>query len=80
LNVRRGRLEPTYGDWHDHRTHYGATYTWSDENDSSRIPVLSLKNIVVELLAMKETLNSTDGGIGVANLKQLEAADRDGLI
>jgi len=56
LNVARGRIEPSYGSWKDHRQIYGGSYIWSDENDTSCIQVIALKNAISELLAEAEIL------------------------
>ncbi len=76
LSVRRGRLEPTYGEWRDSRTVYGGTYHWFDENNTSDFPVLSLKTLIAELLAQSENAAGSPG-IGTAKLRQIMQRDRD---
>jgi hypothetical protein len=79
LNVRRGRLQPTYGEWRDSRTLYAGSYIWFDENDSTEIPVVSLMHVVAELLAREEAkLGET--GLGKATLVQLERQDKEALV
>jgi hypothetical protein len=80
LNVRRGRLEPTYGVWRDNRVNYAGTYIWRDENETATIPVVCLKNVVSELLTRLEQSSPDDVAIGTATLQQLEQADRDALV
>jgi Histidine kinase-, DNA gyrase B-, and HSP90-like ATPase len=80
LNVRRGRLEPTYGEWRDNRALYSATYVWLDENETSSFPVIALKNVVAELLQNLEKQSGDDVRLGAATLGQLQRADRDALI
>ncbi|MGB8098292.1 MAG: ATP-binding protein, partial [Terracidiphilus sp.] len=80
LNVRRGRLEPTYGEWRDNRTLYGGTYLWLDENETSRIPVIALKNAVAELLHEIEKKGEDEVRLGSATLNQLQRADKDALV
>jgi hypothetical protein len=79
LNVVRGRLEPTYGDWRDSRSIYAGSYVWYDENDTSKIPVISLKNVVAELLAKAEQAVNRPA-IGAGTFAEVQAMDRDALV
>jgi hypothetical protein len=80
VNVRRGRIEPSYGPWKDSRKIYAGTYTWYDENETSQIPILALKNVVAELLARAEKASAEEVGIGAATLATLENQDKDALV
>ena len=80
MNVSRGRIEPTYGPWKDARSIYAASYTWYDENETSKIPILALKNIVAELLSITEQKSGGPVGIGGATLAALETQDKDSLV
>ena len=52
---------------------------WTDENETSTIPIIALKNLMSELLMKKET-ELDDLGVGTATLKQLEDSDNLSLI
>jgi hypothetical protein len=77
--ISRGRLQPCYGEWRDHRALHSASYTWSDENETSSFPILALQNIVAELIAKRE-LDEGKEGQGRAELRRLQDSDRDGLV
>ncbi|MGN2242344.1 hypothetical protein ACFWZU_02410 [Frateuria sp. GZRR33] len=77
LNVGRGSLRYTYGDRRDFRQVYGMTHLWADENDTSEIPVISLKHLVCEALMLRE---ANEPGIGTARFNELLLADRDASI
>ena len=79
LNVSRGRIEPSYGEWKDHRCMYGASYIWTDENETSVIPVIALKNVLSELLAKHETENNNPG-IGHGTLRTMQQRDREAMV
>lgn len=79
INCGRGVLAPCYGEWSDHRPNYGASYIWKDENETSVIVVLALRNIVLELLAAKEIQLGAQGQ-GVDQLDRLSRHDRDGYV
>lgn len=79
LNLTRGRLEPCYGNWRDHRSVYGASYIWHDENDSALIPVICLRNVIAELLSNVEASQGIVA-IGRGTFEQISRDDRDGLI
>lgn len=79
VNVRRGRIEPTYGEWRDSRSIYAGAYRWLDDNEVSQFPVLALRTIVAELLAKAES-EQNEKGLGCVILKQIETSDRDGMI
>ena len=70
LNLRVGRLEPTYGKWAHSRPFRAVSYVWYDDIGSTHFYVIALKNVVAELLA-----NRGDGA-GIAALGVLE--NRDG--
>lgn len=76
LNVARGMITATYSKWKDHRSVFGGSYVWTDENETSIIPILALKNIICEILQKRET-ELGEPGLGTAILKKLE--DSDGL-
>lgn len=79
LNVRRGRLDPTYADWRDSRTTYAGSYIWIDENEAFKFPVIALKNVVAEILSNKEkSLGKL--GLGSALLDQMITNDRDSSV
>lgn len=79
LNVSRGRIDPTYGNWKHHRTIYGGSYIWYDENETSCIPVIALKNLICEILHQKE-IDINEPGTGSALLKRLEDNDKAKLV
>lgn len=79
LNVPRGRITTTYGKWKDHRSIYGGSYVWTDENETSVIPIIALKNLICELLQRKE-VDTNNLGTGSAILKQLEDTDSEKMI
>jgi hypothetical protein len=79
LNISRGRLEPTYGKWKDYRTIYGGSYNWYDDNDSTTIPIIALRNLICEILSTSELENNLTG-LGTVFLKKLESDDTDYLI
>ncbi|QQX84424.1 hypothetical protein JJQ59_00060 [Cupriavidus necator] len=79
LNVRRGQIIPTYGEWRDSRSVYAGSYKWVDDNETTQFPVLALKTIVAELLARAE-VNQGKPGIGAAMLTQISAVDKDSLV
>ncbi|OZB63611.1 MAG: hypothetical protein B7X39_18975 [Lysobacterales bacterium 14-68-21] len=77
LNVGRGSIQYTYGDKKDHRQIYGMTHIWADENDTSSMPIISLKHLVAELLKVKE---ANQPSLGAANFESLLNADRDASV
>ncbi|WPV65924.1 ATP-binding protein [Chitinophaga sp. LS1] len=79
LNVSRGRIDPMYGKWKDHRIGYGISYMWYDENDTSTIPIISLKNLLSEILSKKES-ECGETGLGYSLLRQMETQDAAHLI
>lgn len=79
LTMNRGSVQPCYGQWRDHRALHAASYIWTDENETSSLAVISLQNVVAELLAKLE-LDENREGRGRALLKHLEQLDRDNLI
>jgi hypothetical protein len=79
LNVRRGRMEPTYGEWRDNRSIYAGSYVWVDENETSSIPVLVLKNYISEKLSLLEEKNGTPG-IGYGTLNLIKRSDNEAQI
>jgi len=79
LNVRRGRIEPSYGEWRDSRSVYAGTYTWIDDNETSQFPILALKPIIAEMVARAESAQGKPG-IGTAMFAQINAIDKDALI
>ena len=79
INCGRGVLGPCYGEWSDHRPNYGASYIWKDENETSVIVVLALRNIVLELLSAKEIQLGAQGQ-GADQLDRLSRHDRDGYV
>jgi hypothetical protein len=79
LNVRRGRIEPSYGEWRDSRCVYAGTYTWIDDNETSQFPILALKPIIAEMVARAESAQGKPG-IGTAMFAQINAIDKDALI
>lgn len=79
LNVDRGRVRPCYEEWRDHRPNYGASYIWEDDNESSSVVIISLKNFVLELLASAER-KAGESDIGVGHLARLVRRDRDQLL
>ncbi|WP_166790548.1 ATP-binding protein [Cryobacterium tagatosivorans] len=50
LNLRVGRLEPTYGKWKHARPFRAVSYIWHDDASSTHFNVISLKNVIAELL------------------------------
>lgn len=79
INCGRGVLIPCYGEWSDHRPNYGASYIWKDENETSVVVVLALRNIVLELLAARERALDVEGQ-GLDQLARLSRHDRDGSV
>lgn len=79
LSVERGRFQPCYGNWRDYRTLHSASYIWTDENDTSSFAIISLQNVMAEILAHQEVVEGKDGQ-GRALLKRLEQHDRDHLV
>ena len=79
VNVSRGRIEPTYGDWKDHRQLYGASYIWVDENDATEIPIIALKNLLAELLASHEA-DEGNPGIGQGTLRIIQQGDQEAMV
>lgn len=79
MDIGRGRLQPCYGEWRDHRALHSASYVWSDDNETSSFPVISLENVVVELIAKIE-LDEGREGQGRSELRRLQDGDRDYLI
>jgi hypothetical protein len=76
LNVGRGRIEPTYGDWRDNRSIYGGSYRWYDDNESSTFPIISLRNFVSELLSKME-LSLGEPGLGTITFRDRLQLDKD---
>jgi hypothetical protein len=76
INCNRGKLSPCYGEWSDHRPNYGASYIWHDENETSSIVVIALRNLILELLAAKEREIQIPGQ-GIDQLDRLSRQDRD---
>jgi hypothetical protein len=76
INCGRGVLNPCYGEWGDHRPNYGASYIWHDENETSSIVVIALRNLILELLAAKEREIGLSGQ-GIDQLDRLSRHDRD---
>lgn len=79
INCGRGVLHPCYSDWADHRPNYGASYIWKDENETSSIVVIALRNLILELLAAKEREDGATG-LGIDSLERLTRHDRDANI
>lgn len=79
LSVERGRFQPCYGQWRDYRALHSASYIWTDENETSSFAVISLKNVIAEILAHQEIREGKDGQ-GRALINRLEQHDRDHLV
>lgn len=79
INCGRGTLVPCYGKWSDHRPNYGASYVWRDENETSTIVVIALRNVLLELLAGQERKDDSPGQ-GLDQLKRLMRYDEDASI
>ena len=79
LNVARGRIEPTYDDWKDHRRIYGGSYLWVDDNDSTEVEIIALKNVLAELLARHE-IREGKPGIGQGTLNPLVRRDKAAIL
>jgi hypothetical protein len=77
LNVQRGSIQYTYGDRNDYRQLYGMTHLWRDENDTSRIPIVSLKHLIAEKLKL---LEAGAPSVGTARFNDLLDADRNASI
>lgn len=72
LNLPRGHLKATYGpEWGHSRPARGVSYVWHDDNDTTRINVIALRNLVAELLVE----HGSDAG--KAALGILEARDKE---
>jgi hypothetical protein len=76
MNQIRGQMTYCYHDRKDHRPLYGVTHIWTDENETSTIPVISLKHFITELLKIAEH----SPGIGAANFVTLHQMDKDSSI
>jgi hypothetical protein len=75
LNLRRGSLKPTYGmTWRHERPVRGVSYVWTDDDGSSAIYVLALRNLAAEILAMD------DVDEGSALLAMIEARDKAKMV
>lgn len=79
LSVERGRFQPCYGQWRDYRALHSASYIWTDENETSSFAVISLKNVIAEILAHQEIRAEKDGQ-GRALISRLEQHDSDHLV
>lgn len=79
LSVERGRFQPCYAQWRDYRALHSASYVWTDENETSSFSIISLKNVMAEILAHQEIREGKDGQ-GRALLKRLEQHDSDHLV
>jgi len=79
LSVERGRFQPCYGQWRDYRALHSASYIWTDENETSSFAVISLKNVIAEILAHQEIREEKDGQ-GRALISRLEQHDSDHLV
>lgn len=77
LNVSDGTIEYTYGERNDFRQVYGMTHLWTDEGNSFKIPIISLKHFIAEKLFY---LESDDPGIGTAKYRELLQQDKDASV
>ncbi|BCW35105.1 hypothetical protein StoSoilA2_11610 [Arthrobacter sp. StoSoilA2] len=73
INMRIGRLRPTYGDWSHERPLRAVSYIWYDDANSVKLPVIALKNVVAEIL------NENGSKTGAAILAILQNRDSDKL-
>lgn len=76
MNINRGSISYCYGDRKDHRPLYGVTHIWTDENETSTIPIISLRHYVAECLKNIES----EPGLGTANFNTLLNSDRESSI
>lgn len=74
VNLRIGRLEPTYGKWSHSRELRGASYVWTDDTGNSRIQVIAIRNLIAEILVIQ------DEAVGGPELKILENRDSEKLV
>ncbi len=79
LNVARGDISYTYAEKEDTRSIYGGTHIWVDENDTSRIPIISLHHVCAILARHKEKKND-EPDLGSAVYNNLYGADKDHAI
>jgi hypothetical protein len=76
LSTNRGQIAYCYADRKDHRPFYGVTHIWSDENDTSVIPIICLRTLIAELLKISESTP----GLGHATYTTLLQQDKDGSV
>lgn len=74
MNLRLGSLEPTYGKWSHARPFRATSYVWSDDTNSVHIPVITLRNVVAELLS------DLGRGTGKASVQVLQNRDAAKLV
>lgn len=76
MNVTRGEIMYCYNDRKDHRPLYGVTHIWTDENETSTIPIISLRHFIAEHLKEAES----EPGLGAATFNTLLQQDKDSTI
>lgn len=79
MGVTRGSLQYCYGDRVDNRPIYAATHIWTDQNDTSIVPIISLKHVCAIKLAALEN-EAAVAEIGTARLKEMMNRDHHGAI
>lgn len=76
MNTNRGEITYCYGDRKDHRPLYGVTHIWTDENETSIIPIISLQHFIAEKLKISEI----EPGLGAATYRTLLQKDVESSI
>jgi hypothetical protein len=74
LNLTEGTLNPTYGKWADERDLRAVSYVWRDAIDSKSFRVISLKNLLLELLAARGDQTS------IGHLALLQTRDENAMV
>lgn len=76
INPSRGELTYCYFDRKDTRPYYAVTHIWSDENQTSIIPIICLQYFIAEYLKDRET----SPGLGLSAFTVLNTKDKEGII